>query len=58
MSKLEDDMNSQKDYLSQMKTIMQMLTNNRGHGNVVASPYLVYLRHLITQVEMGYKPQE
>ena len=38
MSKMEDDTNSQKSDLSQIKAVIQMLVNNKGHRNSVASP--------------------
>ena len=36
MSKIEDDMISQRDDLSQIIFLMQILINNKVHGNVVA----------------------
>ena len=37
MSVTEDDMTSQKDNISQIKMMMHMIINNKGHGNSVAS---------------------
>ena len=35
---MEEDMTSQKYNLSQIKTMMQMLIDNKAHGNTVARP--------------------
>ena len=38
MSKVEDNMTSPKEYISQIKTTMQIIINNKGHRNEVARP--------------------
>ena len=41
MSKMEDYMTSQKYDLSQVKMMMQILVNNKGHRNVVSIPHAI-----------------
>ena len=38
MSRMKEDMTSQKDDLSQIKTMIQMLINNKVQGNAVSIP--------------------
>ena len=38
MSKMEKDVTSKKEDISQIKTMMQMLIDNKEHGNTVARP--------------------
>ena len=38
MSKMEENMTSQKDDISQIKKMIQVLINNKGHLNQVSSP--------------------
>ena len=57
MSKIEYDMTSQKYNISQIKTIIQMVINNKGHGSVVLTTP-VLLSRMIPQVSLGRESQE
>ena len=57
MYKMEDTMTSQKEDLSQIIMMMQMLINKKDTG-MRFSPPPVSLIRLVPQVAMGHKPQE